>query len=604
MLTLFLLFSFFFPDPILAENDTVPKPVQEFWFWNQYDLPRNAATKSSYETVYLKDFQRFGEGFYDSPNSLNQTVSSIFQPFESHTVDFSKPFALEFLLLTHVNNPVGISWEFWDNAGPELVVSVFDKKVDMGILENGKWENSGFNSKLWKKYWNHYLLNFDGKNITVYEQGQKVWQKEMGQTLEGNHLILKSFLEKEPFMEAHDILKKTAIFNNFLTENEIGSLFSKVEKQISAGKLYTDTFHLMAGPYLNDIRESSAQLVWETDRASKAALAYGEKLPLEMSRNFDSGIDLIQTASLENLKSETTYFYKLELESESGEKLSTPVLSFQTAKPKGSPFLFGIISDTESRPQINNRVAQRLWEERPDFLIHLGDLTDGGWKESKFEWTMEYFQGVGALTSRIPIATVPGNGDGDLHWYGQYHPHVGEKGFYLFGYGDASFFMLNSNPRKDLQKGGEQYVWLENELAKSESKWKFVVLHHAPYSADEDDYGNTWKGPGNQGDPQLRDLISLVEAKEVDMVFFGHLHTYMRSHPLKGDKVDSEKGTVYVQAGGAGGNLEDNAPARTWFTAKNYRGHHYCTVQVIGDSLELRTYNLEGEIIDVVTIKK
>jgi 3',5'-cyclic AMP phosphodiesterase CpdA len=164
--------------------------------------------------------------------------------------------------------------------------------------------------------------------------------------------------------------------------------------------------------------------------------------------------------------------------------------------------------------------------------------------------------------------------------------------------------MLNSNPRKDLQKGGEQYVWLENEMSKSEAKWKFVVLHHAPYSGDEDDYGNTWKEPGNQGDPQLKDLISLVEAKEVDMVFFGHLHTYMRSHPLKGDKIVSEKGTVYVQAGGSGGNLEDNAPTRTWFTAKNYRGHHYCTVQVVGDSLELRTYNLEGEIIDMFSIQK
>ena len=472
------------------------------------------------------------------------------------------------------------------------------------MRENGIWEESGFNSKPWKKYWNHYFLNFDGKNVTLFEQGEMVWQKELDKTLEGSQSILKSFLDKEPYMEAHDILKKAAIFNQHLTEQEIADIFSKVEKQISAGKLYSDKFHLMAGPYLNDIGENSAQLVWETDRASKAILTYGEKLPLEMYKNFDSGEELIQTVSLENLKPGTSYFYKLELESENGEKLSTPVLSFQTAKPIGNPFLFGIISDTESRPQVNNQVAQRLWEERPDFLVHLGDLTDGGWKDSKFEWTMEYFQGTGALTSRIPIATVPGNGDGDLHWYKHYHPHTGEKGFYRFDYGDASFFMLNSNPRKDLQKGGEQYVWLENELAKSGSKWKFVVLHHAPYSADEDDYGNTWKEPGNQGDPQLKDLISLVEAHEVDMVFFGHLHTYMRSHPLKGDKVDSEKGTVYVQAGGAGGNLEDNAPARTWFTAKNYRGHHYCTVQVVGDSLELRTYNLEGEIIDVFKVNK
>lgn len=604
MVTLFILFSFFFPDPILAENDTVPKPVQEFWFWNQYDLPRNAATKSVEGPVFLKDFQVHQTPFSENENSLNQPVSAVYHLFEDKNADYSKSFALEFLLLTHVNNPVWISWEFWNEKELGLAISVFDKKVTTGMMEKGIWQKSEFNSKTWKKSWNHFFINFDGKNITLFEQGEKVWQKEMDETLEGSTLVLKSFLDKEPYMEAHDILKKVAIFNQDLTKQEISSLFSKVENQISAGILYPNKFHLMAGPYLNDISENAAQLVWETDRASKAILTYGEKLPLEMSKNFDSGNDLIQTVTLENLKPGTTYFYKLDLESESGEELSTPVLSFQTAKPKGNPFLFGIISDTESRPQINNQVAQRLWEERPDFLIHLGDLTDGGWKESKFEWTMEYFQGVGALTARIPIATVPGNGDGDLHWYRQYHPHVGEKGFYRFDYGEASFFMLNSNPRKDLQKGGEQYVWLENEMSKSEAKWKFVVLHHAPYSGDEDDYGNTWKEPGNQGDPQLKDLISLVEDSEVDMVFFGHLHTYMRSHPLKGDKIVSEKGTVYVQAGGSGGNLEDNAPTRTWFTAKNYRGHHYCTVQIVNNKLELRTYNLEGGLIDSFQMKK
>ncbi|MCH6201401.1 metallophosphoesterase family protein [Aquiflexum sp. LQ15W] len=604
MLTFLILFSLLFPKASLQSTDSVPIPAKEFWFWNQYDLPRNAATKSSDETVFLKDFQKFGAGYSDSPYSLNQPISAIYKPFESQNVDFSKSFALEFLLLNHVNNPAGISWEFWQEEDLKMAISVFDKKVINGLMEKGIWQKSEFNSKTWKKYWNHYLLNFDGKNVTLFEQGEMVWQKELDKTLEGSQLILKSFLDMEPYMEAHDILKKTAIYQQALTEQEIADIFPKVEKQISAGKLYSDKFHLIAGPYLNDISENSAQLVWETDRATKAILTFGEKIPLEMTMNFDASTNPISTAIFENLKPETTYFYQIEFETESGEKLSTPVLSFQTAKPIGNPFLFGIISDTESRPQVNNQVAQGLWEERPDFLIHLGDLTDGGFKDSKFEWTMEYFQGVGALTSRVPVATVPGNGDGDLNWYKQYHPHTGEKGFYRFDFGDASFFMLNSNPRKDLQKGGEQYVWLENELTKSEAKWSFVVLHHAPYSADEDDYGNTWREPGNQGDPQLKDLISLVEANEVKMVFFGHLHTYMRSHPLKGGKVDSENGTVYVQAGGAGGNLEDNAPTRAWFTAKNFRGHHYCTVQVIGDSLELRTYNLEGEIIDVVTIKK
>ncbi|MCL6260456.1 fibronectin type III domain-containing protein [Aquiflexum sp. TKW24L] len=391
MLTFLILFSLLFPKASLQSSDSIPEPAQEFWFWNQYDLPRNAATKIFQETDFLKNFQKFGGGFSDSPNSLNEPVSAIYQPFESQTVNFSKPFALEFLLLNHVINPVGISWEFWNEKDLGLAISVFDKKVTPGMIEKGIWEESGFNSKAWKKYWNHYLLNFDGKNLLLFEQGVLVWQKEFGGDLEGSQLILKSFLKNEPYMEAHDIVKKTAIYQQALSAHQIANLFQKVENQISAGKLYSDKFHLMAGPYLNDISENSAQMVWETDRAAKAILTYGEKLPLDISRNFDASTNPISTATLENLKPGTTYFYQFEFETESAEKLATPVLSFQTAKPKGNPFLFGIISDTESRPQINNQVAQRLWEERPDFLIHLGDLTDGGFKDSKFEWTMEYF---------------------------------------------------------------------------------------------------------------------------------------------------------------------------------------------------------------------
>ncbi len=159
--------------------------------------------------------------------------------------------------------------------------------------------------------------------------------------------------------------------------------------------------------------------------------------------------------------------------------------------------------------------------------------------------------------------------------------------------------MLNSNLKNELQQGGGQYEWLSNEMEKTQARWKFVVLHHALYSADEDDYGNTWAGPGNQGDPDLKDLITLMENKGVNMVFFGHLHTYMRSLPLRNGKVDPETGVTYVQAGGVGGNLEDNAPTRSWFAAKNYRGFHYCTVQIAGAGLELRAYDLAGQLLDI-----
>jgi acid phosphatase type 7 len=88
------------------------------------------------------------------------------------------------------------------------------------------------------------------------------------------------------------------------------------------------------------------------------------------------------------------------------------------------------------------------------------------------------------------------------------------------------------------------------------------------------------------------------------VVFFGHLHTYMRAYPIINNSIGENSGTVYVQAGGTGGNLEDHAPTRAWFSAKTFRGHHYCTVQIIEEELELRTYNLDGALIDFFKVKR
>jgi acid phosphatase type 7 len=37
---------------------------------------------------------------------------------------------------------------------------------------------------------------------------------------------------------------------------------------------------------------------------------------------------------------------------------------------------------------------------------------------------------------------------------------------------------------------------------------------------------------GNMGDAKLSDLADLLETEGVDMVFYGHLHTYMRTYPI------------------------------------------------------------------------
>ncbi|SDZ48029.1 MULTISPECIES: metallophosphoesterase family protein [Rhodonellum] len=583
-------------------QDSISVPAEEYWFWNQRDLPRKAQTRTESQNVLLEDFRLYQHQETPVSNKTNRKISGIYQPFKDIEIDFSKPFALEFLILDHVNQPVGFELLLTHGNRVSMTLEVFGKEILLGKKDTEEWGYEIHGSKPWKGYWKHIVLSYTGETFEIFHQGMKLTEVDGKIDNPVQQLYLKSLLDAEPYMLLHDLVKQMAIYEHAFDAGVAFKRFEQIKQQIESGKLYPDKFHLMAGPYLNHIEENSAQLVWETDQPSEAKISFGEKVPLDRSQTLKTDSSTIRKILLEKLKPSTTYYYQLEWKSNRGELLQSPVLTFQTAKPKGDPFMFGIISDTESRPQINHRVGEMLWDERPDFLIHLGDLTDGGDRDKKFQWTMEYFQGIGPLNSRIPVATVPGNGDEDLFWYNQYHPQTGNQGFYRFDYGDASFWMLNSNLKNDLQKGGEQYNWLCEEMEKSEAEWKFVVLHHAPYSADEDDYGNTWAGQGNQGDPELKDLIKLMENSGVKMVFFGHLHSYMRSLPLKNRKVDLKNGITYVQAGGTGGNLEDNAPTRTWFTSKIFRGFHYCTVQIAGQTIEFRAYDLGGKLLDFYRI--
>ncbi len=62
--------------------------------------------------------------------------------------------------------------------------------------------------------------------------------------------------------------------------------------------------------------------------------------------------------------------------------MESGVFSFQTAVREDETFQFAAIGDTEARPHVNDRVAKLIWGERPDFVIHLGDLTDNGYKDN------------------------------------------------------------------------------------------------------------------------------------------------------------------------------------------------------------------------------
>ncbi len=344
-------------------------------------------------------------------------------------------------------------------------------------------------------------------------------------------------------------------------------------------------------------------LTWETDRPASAILKYGTALPLDQEIRIAEAKNIHQTVV--DLVPGQRYFYQLEASDREGHTIRTDVLTAQMPPIHGEPLAFAVIGDTEGRPHINHQIAKQLWDQRPNLVLNVGDLTDGGQTEHKFEWNLEYFEGIGPLHGRIPVYPVAGNGESDLRWFSAYHRLPNDGAYYSFKAGDAEFFMLDSNKsEEEFKPGGKQYEWLKSGLEASTAKWKFAAHHHPVYTSDEDDYGDSWREDSYLGDPDVRPLEALYHQHGVDVVFYGHLHTYERTRPVRGGVVDHRNGVVYVQAGGAGGNLEDFAPTRSWFTAATMRGHHYLIFRLEGDVLYGTMHALDGSIRDQFELRK
>ncbi len=109
----------------------------------------------------------------------------------------------------------------------------------------------------------------------------------------------------------------------------------------------------------------------------------------------------IQETKIEGLQPDTQYFYNVKVKSFDGQEMQSGVATFKTAVRDDQDFMFAAFGDTETRPHINDAVAKRVWGERPNFAIHLGDLTDGGMEDQKWQWNFEYFAGMTQLHSRI-----------------------------------------------------------------------------------------------------------------------------------------------------------------------------------------------------------
>jgi len=300
------------------------------------------------------------------------------------------------------------------------------------------------------------------------------------------------------------------------------------------------------------------------------------------------------TVHLTGLQPDTDYAY--EVGDPKADTWSAP-RAFTTAPELGKPFTFITFGDTHKKP-VWGKMLQDATQRHPEakFYLIAGDLVDTG--QYRDDWDLFFALSGDAFGNRPVIPTI-GNHDAiDGLGAGMYRTmfalpengpaHTPAEHAFTLRYGNVQFFILDSG-----LGAIDQAEWLEKELAASTADWKIAMFHFPPYSVDE-------------GYPDIANLWGyLFDKYHLDLVLEGHVHYYMRSHPIRrGKPVENPAdGTIHLVSIAIPNRAHDFPPAP--YAAVQFGGTPlYQTFDIDGRRLTMRARDPEGKVRDEFTIQK
>jgi acid phosphatase type 7 len=342
------------------------------------------------------------------------------------------------------------------------------------------------------------------------------------------------------------------------------------------------------GPYLADPKTGEMSIRWEVDQKSSGRVYYGQDKSLKQSvkavllgAQFDH---FLYEAELKELSPGADYFYQVKVKRKRG-----TLGHFQAPPELDATCTFAISGDSRSNPQIFTKIVAGIAQTNPDFVISMGDLVaDGG---NYNQWNENYFIPAAQLIAERPfISTLgdheAGGDDGALFEHFLFPDLEYEKLWYSFDYGMVHFISLDYR-HVDSE---EMKTWFQEDIQSSKGKWNIVFMHRPTYNLGG--HRSFW------GNPVWPDLF---QEYEIDVVFAGHSHIYERFHPVYKGKAGNWSVT-YVTTGGSGAGLYEAVQHPVLAFAKSI--NHYADVHVSDEQFELRVYQIDGGLLDSLTISK
>jgi acid phosphatase type 7 len=259
---------------------------------------------------------------------------------------------------------------------------------------------------------------------------------------------------------------------------------------------------------------------------------------------------------------------------------------FRTFPDGREPFTFAAYGDTRTGIAAHRQVALAMAAQHPDFILHTGDLTDGG---AGPLYLSQFFAPLAGVIDHIPLCPERGNHEGDGVAYKAFFPLPGSSRWYSFDCANAHFVGLDSTAGKS--NAPEMLEWLDRDLAASKAEWKIVFCHHPSYDAGR--HHTEW---GRDS------FVPVFRRHKVDLVIAGHSHGYQRTVPLCTPGENEDAPITYLVAAGGGAPLSaiDNSPV----LAASARQYHFVLIRIEGETLSGRAIGTDGALLDSFKIAK
>lgn len=361
---------------------------------------------------------------------------------------------------------------------------------------------------------------------------------------------------------------------------------------------------LVKGPYLQIGTPTSMVIRWETNIATDTKVAYGTSSVALTSSVSNAVVSTTHSVQLTGLTPYTKYYYSIG--TTTAVIQSGPDNFFRTSPLPNTEgqYRFWVVGDcgnaSTNQTNCKNQYLSFTGATETNGWLLLGDNAYSSGTQTEYNTKFfPYYQND--IMKNAVLWPSPGNHDYNngastattVPYYSIFSTPTaaqaggvasGNPAYYSWDYGNIHFLSLDSygtvSSNKMYDTTGAQTLWIKNDLANTNKRWKVAYWHHPPYTM------------GSHNSDTEGDLVAIhtrfiriLERMGVDLILCGHSHLYERSKLMTGhygneasfnagthnlstqsaiydgsanscaylkDSLTKKKGVVYVVSGSAG----------------------------------------------------